>query len=53
MDMKWNPIVDGDLSEVPRDEDIIFTVLDERTGKGYTEIGAVSEPFLVMSEEEV
>ena len=46
MEMKWHPIVNGDLSEVPRDEDIIFTVLDERTGKNYTEIGAVSEPFI-------
>lgn len=30
MEMKWHPIVNGDLSEVPRDKDVIFTVLDER-----------------------
>lgn len=44
--MKWNPIIDGDLSEVPRDEDVIFTVLDEQTGEVYTAIGEVSDDFL-------
>lgn len=46
MDVKWNPIVDGDLSEVPRDEEIIFTVLDEETGEVYTTIGEASDCFI-------
>lgn len=46
MEMKWKSIVNGDLSEVPRDEDVIFTVLDEDTGEGYTAIGEVSDFFL-------
>lgn len=46
MGMKWKPIVNGDLSEVPRDEEVIFTVLDEQTGEVYTVIGEVSDYFL-------
>lgn len=47
MEMKWNPIVNGDLSEVPRDEDlIIFTVLDEETGEVYTTVGEISDYWL-------
>ena len=46
MEMKWNPIVNGDLSEVPCDEEIIFTVLDEETGEVYTASGEVNESFL-------
>lgn len=46
MEMKWHPIEDGDLSEVPRDEDVIFSVLDEQTGEVYTAIGEVSDFFL-------
>ena len=30
MEMKWHPIEDGNMKGVPRDEDIIFTVLDEQ-----------------------
>lgn len=45
--MKWHPIVNGDLSEVPRDEDlIIFTVLDEETGEVYTTVGEISDYWL-------
>ena len=43
MEMKWSPIVNGDLSEVPRDEDIIFTVFDENTKEVYTAIGEVND----------
>lgn len=46
MEMKWHPIEDGDLSEVPRDEDVIFSVLDEQTREVYTAIGEVSDFFL-------
>ena len=27
--MKWNPIIDGDLNGIPRDEELLFTVFDE------------------------
>lgn len=43
MDMKWNPIIGGDLSEVPRDENTIFTVFDEDTGEFYTATGVVND----------
>lgn len=46
MEMKWNPIVNGDLSEVPREEDVLFTVLDKETGVVYTASGEVDESFL-------
>lgn len=35
MDMKWTPIIDGDLSGIPQDGEYLFTVLDERTGEPY------------------
>lgn len=35
MEMKWIPIVNGDLSEVPRDEEFLFTVFDEEDGERY------------------
>lgn len=44
--MKWNPIDGGNMNGVPRDEDVIFTVLDEDTGEVYTVIGEVSDYFL-------
>lgn len=43
MEMKWHPIEDGNMKGVPRDEDIIFTVLDEQTREVYTAIGEVSD----------
>lgn len=45
MEMKWNPIVNRDLSEVPRNEDVIFTVLDKYTGEVYTAVGTVNDFF--------
>lgn len=33
--MKWNPIVGGDLGDVPIFEDVLFTIIDEVTGKAY------------------
>ena len=35
MDMKWHPIIDGDLRGIPRDEELLFTVFDERDGETY------------------
>lgn len=46
MEMKWHPIEDGNMKGVPRDEDIIFTVLDEQTREVYTAIGEVSDFFI-------
>ena len=43
MGMKWHPIIDGDMREVPRDEDVLFTVIDEDTGEVYTAIGEASD----------
>ena len=28
MEMKRNPIIDGDLNGIPRDEELLFTVFD-------------------------
>lgn len=43
MEMKWHPIVNGDLSEVPRDEDVIFTLFDKNKREYYAEIGVVNQ----------
>ena len=43
MNMKWNPIVDGDLSGIPRDEDFLFTVFDEEDGETYVTTAWVEE----------
>lgn len=29
MNMKWNPIIDGDLSGIPRDKRLLFTGIDD------------------------
>lgn len=46
MEMKWHPIDDGNMKGVPRDEELIFTVLDEDTGEVRTTSGQVDEYFL-------
>ena len=46
MIMKWKPIENGDLSEVPRDEDVLFTAIDEYTGEFYTTVGEVDDFFI-------
>ena len=33
--MEWNPIVGGDLGDVPIFEDVLFTIIDEVTGEAY------------------
>lgn len=35
MEMKWHPIVNGDLSEVPLFDDVLFTIINEDTGELY------------------
>lgn len=39
MDMKWNPIIDGDLSGIPRDERLLFTGIDH--GELYVDFGYI------------
>ena len=39
MDMKWTPIIDGDLSGIPRDERLLFTGNDQ--GELYVDFGYV------------
>ena len=46
MEMKWHPIENGIMKGVPRDEELIFTVLDEDTGEVRTAAGKVDEYFL-------
>lgn len=48
MEMKWHLIEDGNMNGIPRDEYILFTVLDEKTGEVYTAVGKVDE-FLLQS----
>lgn len=43
MDMKWNPIIDGDLSGIPREKGVIFTVFDEATKGTYTAAGVFND----------
>ena len=39
MDMKWNPIIDGDFSKVPIDESLLVTGIDN--GELYVEFGYI------------
>lgn len=39
MDMKWHPIIDGDLSGIPRDERLLFTGID--CGELYVDFGYI------------
>lgn len=43
MEMKWHPIEDGDLSGIPQNEDILFTIFDERHNENYVATGWVLE----------
>lgn len=38
MNMKWNPIIDGDLSGIPRNEEFLFTIFDEINRGTYVNI---------------
>lgn len=46
MELKWHLIEDGKMKGIPRDEEVIFTVLDEDTGEVRTASGKVDEHFL-------
>lgn len=35
MEMKWHPIVDGDLRGIPIDVELLFTIFDEEDGESY------------------
>lgn len=43
MEMKWHPIENGDLSGIPQNEDILFTIFDERHNENYVATGWVLE----------
>lgn len=49
MEMKWHPIVDGELSGIPRDERLLFTGIDH--GELYVNFGYIDswleKPVLV------
>ena len=42
MEMKWHPIVNGDLSGIPTNEQFLFTVFDEIDDKNYVIKGLVT-----------
>lgn len=42
MEMKWHPIIDGDLSGIPINEQFLFTVFDEIDNKTYVIKGLVT-----------
>ena len=45
MEMKWHPIVNGDMSRVPRGEELLFTVFDEEDGETYATACWTEEGF--------
>lgn len=45
MEMKWHPINDGDLSGIPRDEELLFTVFDEEDGETYATSCWIEEEY--------
>lgn len=45
MDMKWNPIIDGDLNGIPKDEELLFTIFDEEDGETYATACWTEEGF--------
>lgn len=48
MNMKWNPIIDGDLSGIPRNEEFLFTIFDEINHGTYVNIA-----WIVKCEEKL
>lgn len=48
MERKWHPIIDGDLSGIPRDEEFLFTIFDENDGETY-----VTTAWIIEYEGEV
>ena len=43
MDMKWHPIVNGDLSGIQQQETILFTLFDEMQNENYVAAGWILE----------
>ena len=43
MDMKWHPIVNGDLSGIQQQETILFTLFDEKQNENYVATGWILE----------
>ena len=43
MDMKWTSIIDGDLSGIPQQENLLFTIFDERHRENYVAAGWILE----------
>nr|DAW53838.1 MAG TPA: hypothetical protein [Caudoviricetes sp.] len=43
MDMKWTSIIDGDLSGIPQQENLLFTIFDERHHENYVAAGWILE----------
>ena len=43
MDMKWTSIIDGDLSGIPQQENLLFTIFDERHHENYVATGWILE----------
>ena len=43
MEMKWNPIVNGDLSGIQQQETLLFTLFDERQNENYVTTGWILE----------
>lgn len=43
MDMKWTPIIDGDLSGIPQQKNLLFTLFDERRNENYVATGWILE----------
>lgn len=54
MNMKWTPIIDGDLSGIPRDERLLFTGIDDN--ELYVDFGYIDswleKPVLVDSGDD-
>lgn len=46
MEMKWHPIVNGNMNGIPRDEYMLFTVLNKVTGEVRTGTGMVEDYFI-------
>lgn len=43
MEMKWHPIENGDLSGIPRNEELLFTFFNEKDGGTYVTVVYIIE----------
>lgn len=53
MKMKWHPIVNGDLSGIPINEEFLFTVFDEIDDQTYVIKGLVTNGWPGSSQYKV